>query len=39
MTVTEPQLADGRIVAIAGPVVDVLFKDTATTEIYTLGLR
>ncbi len=35
MTVTEPQLADGRIVAIAGPVVDVEFPPDALPEINT----
>ena len=35
MTVTEPQLADGRIVAIAGPVVDVEFPPHALPEINT----
>ena len=35
MTVTDAAHKDGRIVAIAGPVVDVFFNDTATTEIYT----
>ncbi len=35
MTVTEPQLVDGRIVAIAGPVVDVEFPPTALPEINT----
>jgi F-type H+-transporting ATPase subunit beta len=35
MTVTEPQLADGKIVAIAGPVVDVEFPPTALPEINT----
>ena len=35
MTVTEPQLVDGRIVAIAGPVVDVEFPPHALPEINT----
>ena len=35
MTVTEPQLEDGRIVAIAGPVVDVEFPPDALPEINT----
>jgi F-type H+-transporting ATPase subunit beta len=33
MTVTEPELKDGRIVAIAGPVVDVEFAPDAIPEI------
>ena len=33
MTVTEPELKDGRIVAIAGPVVDVEFPPDALPEI------
>ncbi len=33
MTATEPQLKDGRIVAIAGPVVDVEFPPGALPEI------
>ena len=33
MTVTEPELSDGRIVAIAGPVVDVEFPPSALPEI------
>jgi F-type H+-transporting ATPase subunit beta len=33
MTTTEPQLADGRIVGIAGPVVDVEFPPNALPEI------
>jgi F-type H+-transporting ATPase subunit beta len=33
MTVTEPELTDGRIVAIAGPVVDVEFPPSALPEI------
>ena len=33
MTATEPQLSDGRIVAIAGPVVDVEFPPGALPEI------
>ena len=35
MTVTEPELTDGRIVAIAGPVVDVEFPPSALPEINT----
>ena len=35
MTVTEPELKDGRIVAIAGPVVDVEFPPDALPEINT----
>ena len=35
MTVTEPQLVDGKIVAIAGPVVDVEFPPHALPEINT----
>ncbi|MDQ2679342.1 MAG: F0F1 ATP synthase subunit beta [Actinomycetota bacterium] len=35
MTVTDTQLADGRIVAIAGPVVDVEFPPDALPEINT----
>src|SRR5690606_3414801 len=35
MTVTEPQLKDGRIVAIAGPVVDVEFPPDSIPEINT----
>jgi F-type H+-transporting ATPase subunit beta len=33
MTVTEPELKDGRIVAIAGPVVDVEFPPSSLPEI------
>jgi F-type H+-transporting ATPase subunit beta len=33
MTVTEPELTEGRIVAIAGPVVDVEFPPSALPEI------
>ena len=33
MTVTETELKDGRIVAIAGPVVDVEFPPDALPEI------
>ena len=35
MTVTETQLEDGRVVAIAGPVVDVEFPPDALPEINT----
>ena len=35
MTVTEPQLADGRIVGIAGPVIDAEFPPGALPEINT----
>jgi F-type H+-transporting ATPase subunit beta len=35
MTMTEPQLQDGRVVAIAGPVIDVEFPRGALPEINT----
>ncbi len=35
MTITEPELKDGRIIAIAGPVVDVEFPPDALPEINT----
>ena len=35
MTVTEPELIDGKIVAIAGPVVDVEFPPSTLPEINT----
>ena len=35
MTVTEPALTSGRIVGIAGPVVDVEFPPNALPEINT----
>ena len=35
MTATEPKLQDGRVVAIAGPVVDVEFPPDALPEINT----
>ena len=33
MTMTENERKDGRVVGIAGPVIDVLFTATAPTEI------
>ncbi|MEX0769000.1 MAG: hypothetical protein WD029_11060, partial [Microthrixaceae bacterium] len=35
MTVTETELKDGKIVAIAGPVVDIEFPPGALPEINT----